>query len=267
MSAKVNAPQDLKAKRLDRSATDIAGTLGCYARLIVTGRLVEVGPPDALPAQRRSRNRRCFAWGGFAEPLRDQGRAHALRLARAAGLASQPLERQGLRQATRGAALFDKRGRQPGLVLLFSALESCKCFKPWHAKKRGRTGRKLTGGRCRHCYFYFLAEPLGRGCVRGPTGQPFRRQVYFNQHTCGPIRCALTALPWHWPPTLYFVACAAWPQAPALVDHFEIKALAACRHTRTEKLCPVVKLVNDNYSSPQCQLKLTVIPAYHLVVS
>ena len=130
MSAKVNAPQDRQAKWLARSATDIAGTLGCYTRLIVTGRLVAVGPPDALTAQRRPRNRRCFAWGVFAEPLRDQVRDYALRLARAAGLASQPLERQGFRQAARGAARLDQRGR---------------------------TGRKLPDGRGRHDYFYFLA--------------------------------------------------------------------------------------------------------------
>ena len=138
MSTNVNAPQDLKSRLLDRYAKDIEGTLGCYDRLIVTGMLVDVGHPDAMTAQLRHRNIRFFDLGVFAEPLRNQVRDNALLLARQAGLEIQYLELKGLRKEARGAAILEQRGHHPGLVHIFSAMESCQCFKPWHDKKSGR---------------------------------------------------------------------------------------------------------------------------------
>ena len=158
MNAKVSASIDLKSKLLDRYAKDIEGILGCYDRLVITGLLVDVGHPDALAARLRDLNIRCFDLGVFAEPLRDQVRDNAILLARQAGLEIQYLERKGLRKEERVAEILEKRGRHPGLVHIFSAMESCKCFKPWHDKASGRTGLKLTGGRCLHYYFYFLDE-------------------------------------------------------------------------------------------------------------
>ena len=170
MSAKVNATNVLKSKLLDRYAKDIEGILGCYDRLIITGRLVDVGHPNALTALLRRLNIRCFDLGVFAEPLRDQVRDNALRLARQAGLEIQYLERKGLRKEARGAEMLERRGRHPGLVHIFSAMEACQCFKPWHDEPSGRAGLKLTGGRCLHYSFYFIDErllepPAGRVCA------------------------------------------------------------------------------------------------------
>ena len=127
-------------------------------------------------------NIRCFDLKLFAEPVREPVRDHAVRLARQAGLDIEHLERKGLRQEDRVAQILEKRGRHPGLVHLFSAMESCPCFKPWHDQKTGRTGLKRTGGRGLHYYFCFIDEQLGLGYVRVPTWLPFRLQVYFNQH-------------------------------------------------------------------------------------
>ena len=111
---------------------------------------------------------------------------------------------KGFRQAARGAALLDQRGRPPRLGPLFSAMESCKCFKPWHDKKSGRTGRKLTGGRCRHYYSTFTSWMSRRAGVPcgGPLGGPSGGKSTSTNTSGWLIRCALTALPWHWPPTL-----------------------------------------------------------------
>ena len=84
MSSKVNAPKDLKSKLLDRCAKGIEGIFGCYERLIITGLLVDVGHLDAMTAQLRRLNIRCFDLGVFAEPLRDLLRDNAHLLARQA---------------------------------------------------------------------------------------------------------------------------------------------------------------------------------------
>ena len=122
---------------------------------------------------------------------------------------------------------MEKRGRHPSLVHIFSAIESCQCFKPWHDKKTGRTGLKLTGGRCLHYYFYFLDEPLGLGCVRVPTWLPFRLRVYFNQHQwlANQLRAAVHVFELA---DNTFVNCGDWTQAQALVDAFKIKTLTKC---------------------------------------
>ena len=73
-----------------RYASQIAGPLGCFDRVIITGNLLDVCHPAALERQLHFANIRCFDLGRFAEPLRDTIRDHAVTLARAAsGLAEQ----------------------------------------------------------------------------------------------------------------------------------------------------------------------------------
>ena len=260
MNAKVSAPMDLKSKLLDRYAKDIEGILGCYDRLIITGLLVDVGHPDALAARLRHLNIRCFDLGVFAEPLRDQVRDNAILLARQAGLEIQYLERKGLRKEERVAEILEKRGRHPGLVHIFSAMESCKCFKPWHDQQSGRTGLKLTGGRCRHYYFYFIDEPLGLAYVRVPTWLPFRLQIYFNQHQWLANQLRAHGIDFELADNT-FVACGDWTQAQALVAGFEIKALAARLHGLAQAFCPVVKQFGGGYhwSLMQVEYALDVV--------
>lgn len=260
MNPKVRGALDLKSKLLDRYADDLIGVLGCYDRLIITGMLVDVGHPDAIAAQLRHLNIRCFDLGVFAEPLRDQVRDNAILLARQAGLEIQYLERKGLRKEERGAEILERRGRHPGLVHIFSAMESCKCFKPWHDKQSGRTGRKLTGGRCLHYYFYFIDEQLGLGYVRVPTWLPFRLQIYFNQHQWLANQLRAHGIDFELADNT-FVACGDWTQAQALVAGFEIKALAARLHALAQAFCPVVKQFGGGYhwSLMQVEYALDVV--------
>ena len=138
MSAKVRAALELKSKLLERYADQLDGILGCYDRVILTGTLLDVAHADVVTARLYALNIRCFYLKVFAEPLRDQVRDNAIVLARQAGLEIEYLERRGLRKEDRIAQILEKRGRHPGLVHVFSAMESCKCFKPWHDKKTGR---------------------------------------------------------------------------------------------------------------------------------
>ena len=260
MNSKVNATTDLKSKLLNRYADDIEGILGCYDRLIITGMLVDVGHPDAMTARLRQLNIRCFDLGVFAEPLRDQVRDNAILLARQAGLEIQYLERKGIRKEERVAEILEKRGRHPGLVHIFSAMESCKCFKPWHDKKSGRTGLKLTGGRCLHYYFYFIDEQLGLGYVRVPTWLPFRLQVYFNQHQWLANQLRAQGIDFELADNT-FVSCGDWIKAQALVESFEIKALAARLQALAQEFCPVVKQFRSGYhwSLMQVEYALDVV--------
>jgi hypothetical protein len=260
MSAKVRPVLDLKSKLLERYGEQIDGVLGCYDRVILTGTLVDVAHPDVLTARLYALNIRCFDLKFFAEPLRDQVRDNAILLARQAGLEIEFLERRGLRKEDRIAEILEKRGRHPGLVHVFSAMESCNCFKPWHDKKTGKTGVKLTGGRCLHYYFYFIDEHLGLCYVRVPTWLPFRLQVYFNQHQWLANQLRAHGID-HELADNTFVSCADWAQAQALVDGFEIKTLAARLQALAEQFCPVVKTFGSGYhwSLMQVEYALDVV--------
>ncbi len=260
MNPKVRASLTLKSKLLDRYADDIVGVLGCYDRVILTGTLVDLANPDALAIRLHHLNIRCFDLKLFAEPLRDQVRDNAILLARQAGLQIEHLERKGVRKEERIAQILQQRGRHPGLVHIFSAMESCKCFKPWHDKKTGRTGLKRTGGRCRHYYFYFIDEQLGLCYVRVPTWLPFRLQIYFNQHQglanqlrARGIDCELA--------DNTFVSCADWAKAQALADGFEIKPLVQRLHALAQQFCPVMKTFPGGYhwSLMQTEYSLDVV--------
>jgi hypothetical protein len=146
---------------ISRYASQNAGQLGCFDRVIITGSLLDVCHPAALERQLHSANIRCFDLGQFVEPLRDALRDHALTLARAAGVEVEFIPRRNFRKEDRIAEIIQRRGDRPGLVHVFSAMEPCPAFRPWHDKGSGRTGVKITQGKCLHFYFYFLHERLG----------------------------------------------------------------------------------------------------------
>ena len=66
-------------------------------------------------------------------------------------------------------AVLKERGNHPGLVWVFSALEPCTTYQPWHDKHSGRTYLRYDDGKCLHYYFYFIDEDLGLCYVRVPT--------------------------------------------------------------------------------------------------
>jgi hypothetical protein len=86
---------------ISRYASQMAGPLGCFDRVIITGSLQDVCHPAALERQLQFANIRCFELGLFAEPLRDALRDHALTLARAAGLEVEFMQRRNFRKRTR----------------------------------------------------------------------------------------------------------------------------------------------------------------------
>ena len=58
------------------------------------------------------------------------------------------------------------------VIHIFSAMERCRCFKPWRDKVTGRTGVRVMPGRCLHYYFYLMDEELGLCFVKVPTWLP-----------------------------------------------------------------------------------------------
>jgi hypothetical protein len=126
---------------LQRHAKEIAGVLGCFDRLVVTGTLTEIAHPEAMDNFLHREGFRAFDIGLFADPLRQRIRDNAAALAQDAGIEIEYLARsKGVRKEDLVAKVLARRGSHPGLVHILSVLETCTTFKPWRNPKKGQPG-------------------------------------------------------------------------------------------------------------------------------
>lgn len=167
---------------IERHANEIAFSLSCYDRVVITGALVDIGYARAATGWLSSHGVRIFDFPKWAEQLRDALRENAETVAQSNGLEIDFIQKKNFRKEERIKAIIAERGDQPGLVHIFSAMEPCGSYKPWHDKKSHRTFLKNTPGKCLHYYFYFILPDLGLCYLRVPTWAPFRLQFYFNGH-------------------------------------------------------------------------------------
>jgi hypothetical protein len=175
-------PERAMADFIERHAEKIAGVLSCLDRVVITGTLPDICHAEAATRHLFNQGIRIFDYTRFAEPLRDQIRSHAERLASDHGLTIEFLRNRDIRKEDRIQEILAQRGRHPGLVHIFSAMEPCPSFQPWHDKATHKTFLKYKDGKCLHYYFYFIDPMLGLCYLRVPTWAPFRLQFYFNGH-------------------------------------------------------------------------------------
>lgn len=165
----------------ERFAAQIRGVISCFDRIVITGTLPGVCYPDGMASFLRSHNVRIFDYPSFVEPLRDTIRANAESIAKEQGLEIEFIRSvHAFRKEDRIRAIMTQRGDDPGLVHIFSAMEPCPAFTPWHDKITGRTFLRYKDGKCLHYYFYFIDPEFGLCYLRVPTWAPFRLQFYCN---------------------------------------------------------------------------------------
>ena len=168
---------------VERHQASISSTLACFDRVVITGTLPDICHPRAMAGFLDYHQIRLFDFPRWAAPLREELRANAERIADEAGLTIEFIRKlKALRKEARIKEILAARGDHPGLVHIFSAMESCPSYRPWHDKTTHRTFLRPTSGKCLHYYFYFIDEQFGLCYVRVPTWAPFRLQVYFNGH-------------------------------------------------------------------------------------
>jgi hypothetical protein len=213
-------PKGLIEKYTER----IAGTLGCFDRVVLTGTLVDVGYPNAVHGKLVHDGLGCFELKLFADPLRRALCEHARQIAERAGIKIEHIRRMNFRKEERVARVLAERGSHPGLVHVFSAMECCSTFEPWHDRETGRTGIRGVPGKCLHFYFYFMHERLGLMYVRVQTWLPCRLQVYFNGHNWLAALLKREDIGFRMMDNA-FVQIDNWQRAQALADDFSIGRL------------------------------------------
>ncbi len=166
----------------ERYSKKISGTISCYDRVIIQGILPGICFAKGMTGYLYTNNIRIFDYPRFAEPLRDELKNNAEAIAKDNGLVIEFIRKKNIRKESQIKKIIESRGDHPGLVHIFSAMESCQTYKPWHDKKTHKTFLKFSQSKCLHYYFYFIDEYLGLCYVRVPTWCPFRLQFYFNGH-------------------------------------------------------------------------------------
>lgn len=230
----------------ERHAAEIAGVLSCYDRVIVQGTLPIFCYADGMTAYLSKREIRIFDFAQFAKPLTESIKANAEQLAAANGLKIDYIRKKNFRKEDRIKNVLKERGTHPGLVWIFSALEPCTTYQPWHNKVTGRTYLRPDDGKCLHYYFYFIDEELGLCYVRVPTWCPFRLQFYCNGHNWLARKLERKKIGY----TLLdnaFTAIEDWDAAQRLADSWEPSYLHRRLDEFSRRYCPIRQQIEESY--------------------
>lgn len=231
---------------VERHAKNIRGVLSCFDRVVITGTHPAICHAQAMEGYLRGRNIRLFDYTKWAEPLRNEIRENAERLATEHGLEIDFIRRKNFRKEQRIKEIIARRGDHPGLVHVFSAMEPCTSYKPWHDKKTHKTFLKYTDGKCLHYYFYFIDEEVGVCYFRVPTWAPFRLQVYFNGHNQLALQLTRAGISYRLLDNA-FIEIGDFAQAQTLADTLDARALHRRLDRLAETFCPVVRHFSSRY--------------------
>ena len=230
----------------ERYTEQIQGVLSCFDRVVITGTLPEICHAQVMSSHLTSQGIRLFDYTQWAEPLREEIRQNAERLAAEAGLKIEFIRRQNFRKEDRIQEILHQRGDHPGLVHIFSAMESCPSFKPWYDKASGKTSLRATEAKCLHYYFYFIDKDWGLCYLRIPTWAPFRLQFYFNGHNWLARRLQKAGVGYRLVDNV-FLEIEDFATAQGLADGLRVEEL----HRRLDRvarwLCPILSHFKKGY--------------------
>jgi hypothetical protein len=231
----------------DRYAKQIAGSFSCFDRIVVTGTIPGWCHSTGMSLYLNQNNITIFDFPRFAEPLRDEIRANAEQLAGENGIEIEFIRRsKSFRKEDRIKEIVASRGNHPGLIHIFSAMETCPSYSPWHDKTTGKTFLRSKETKCLHYYFYFIDTEFGLCYLRVPTWMPFRLQFYCNGHNWLANRLRDEGIGFT-PLDNTFLAIDNFARAQELADTFPVERLHHALDTFAKRYCPVIRLSPNSY--------------------
>lgn len=231
----------------ERYAKQISGVLSCFDRIVVSGTLPGVCYAEGMASHLRARGIKLFDYPKIMAVLREYIRERAEAIARGLGLTIEYIRSSDdFRKEERIQKIVAQRGEHVGMVHIFSAMEPCTSFYPWHDKPTGQTSLKRREGRCLHYYFYFIHEEFGLCYLRVPTWAPFRLQFYCNGHNWLARELEQEGIAFTQVDNT-FVEVANWERAQTLSDRFPVDRLHHALDELAGMFCPVHKSFDVTY--------------------
>jgi hypothetical protein len=241
----------------------ISGIISCFDRVVITGTLPDICHTQAMAGYLSYNKFRLFDYARWAEPLRDELRKHAEQVASEAALNIEFIRSsKAFRKEQRIKEIIIERGDHPGLVHIFSAMEPCSSFRPWHDKRTHHTLLKPTQGKCLHYYFYFIDEVFGLCYVRMPTWAPFRLQVYFNGHYWLARRLTKAGIAYEMADNA-FLSIDNFEKAQKLADSLDAKQLHRRLDRWAKQFCTVQRLFRNGYHWSFMQVEYATDVLFH----
>jgi hypothetical protein len=231
---------------IKRFGEKILGVISCFDRVVLMGTIPEIRYAGAMEKKLRSQGVRLFDFKQWAKPFREEIRENAERVAKSEGLKIQHLRITKWRKDKIIKKVIKKRGDHPGLVHIFSAMESCRTYQPWYDKKKGYAMLKPGSGRCLHYYFYFIDELLGLCYLRVPTWAPFRLQIYFNGHNLLASQLRKAGINFELQDNA-FANISDFRRAQVKADRFPVRSIKKIIKRYVRKFCPVVRHFPSSY--------------------
>jgi hypothetical protein len=227
---------------------EIHGVLHSYDRVVISGNLQPLCYAKGMTKYLYTHQIRIFDYTQFVEPLRDLIRKSAQAAAEENKLDIEFIARKDdFRKEERVKEIVEERGDHPGLVHIFSAMEGCQAYQPWHNKQTHQTYVKMTQGKCLHYYFYFIDPDLGLCYLRVPTWCPFRLQFYFNGHNALARQLPKAQIAFEQIDNAFF-RIADFERANEYAATFDIETVHRKLDYLAAQYCPVVKQLELAYS-------------------
>ncbi len=230
----------------ERYADQVNGVYSCYDRVVIQGTLPVFCYAEGMTSYLYANKIRIFDYAKFAEPLRDELRVNAEKIAKEHNLQIDFIRKKNFRKEQRVREIIEKRGDHNGIVHIFSAMEPCSSYRPWHDKNTHKTFLKYTSGKCLHYYFYFIDDLLGLCYVRVPTWCPFRLQIYFNGHNRLASELNKKSVDFSQIDNM-FVGFSSFEQAQEISDQLTVDEIHEKLDKFAERFCPVIKKFEQNY--------------------
>jgi len=178
---------------------------------------------------------------------REEIRDNTERIAQENGIEIEFIRKiKAFRKEARIKEIIEKRGDHPGMVHIFSAMEACMSYKPWHDKNTGSTYLKYDSGKCLHYYIYFIDKEFGLCYMRVPTWCPFRLQFYFNGHNWLASKLKNNDIPYAMRENA-FLEINNFEAAQALSDKIRVEDLHKVLDIFAKRYCPVIEKYGLSY--------------------
>ena len=231
---------------IERHNTKIKGVISCFDRIVLTGTIPGICYAQGMSSFLTTKNIRIFDFTQWAEPLREEIRTNAEKVASDNDLEIDFIRKKNFRKEDKINSIIKQRGTHPGLVHIFSAMELCTAYKPWHDKKTHTTSLKTVPGKCLHYYFYFITAELGLCYLRVPTWAPFRLQFYCNGHNLLASALKKKDVDFQMLDNV-FVQIDDFDKAQKLADDISAKRIHRQLDGIVKQYCPIVRHFANNY--------------------
>jgi len=218
----------------------IRGVISCFDRIIIRGTIPGWCFAQGMTAYLNTIQVPLFSYPDWALPLNNQIHQNAESLAKENGVDIEFIRRiKEFRKEERIQTILHKRGNHPGLVHIFSAMETCPSYRPWHDPKTNRNSLVSHSGKCLHYYFYFIDPEFGLCYLRVPTWCPFQLQFYFNGHNWLANKLSRHSISYVMEDNA-FMDIVDFSAAQELSDHIRVEDLHQALDSLARKYCPVI---------------------------